>query len=488
MSTDPSPSDDDAHRPLYAPLAGVLANLRAQLLMVTLSLIAAGLVLVYFPAAASFRLQWMTDRAEAAHLAALAADVARGGALGEEEVRALLMGADAVAVARVRDGMNELVLYSGPIGEGLVESDLRTATWLTHIRDTVDTLNASDDRLLRIRAQPAGAPDELIDVIVREAPLHEALRNFSRRLLLYASIAAIAVGAVLYGALFFLFVRPMRRLAGAMTHFREDPADPARMIRPGAARNEIGQAEHELARMQADIRQALFQRERLAALGGAVARINHDLRNVLASAQLVSDRLAMDADDRVRGMGERLVRAVDRGVRLCEATLEFGRAEESAPVRQPIQLRTLLDEVADDAIQAEGDVIWTNEVAADIRIDADPDQAHRLFLNLCRNAIQAMQLVEGERRLTARATPMPPVDEGAGEVWLEISDTGPGVPAKARDRLFQAFSGSTRRGGTGLGLSIARELARAHGGEVDLVSTGEAGTIFSVRLPAAAQG
>ncbi|MFT6662353.1 MAG: signal transduction histidine kinase, partial [Maricaulis maris] len=140
------------------------------------------------------------------------------------------------------------------------------------------------------------------------------------------------------------------------------------------------------------------------------------------------------------------------------------------------------------AIQAEGDVIWTNEVAADIRIDADPDQAHRLFLNLCRNAIQAMQLVEGERRLTARATPMPPVDEGAGEVWLEISDTGPGVPAKARDRLFQAFSGSTRRGGTGLGLSIARELARAHGGEVDLVSTGEAGTIFSVRLPAAAQG
>ena len=197
MSTDPSPSDDDAHRPLYAPLAGVLANLRAQLLMVTLSLIAAGLVLVYFPAAASFRLQWMTDRAEAAHLAALAADVARGGALGEEEVRALLMGADAVAVARVRDGMNELVLYSGPIGEGLVESDLRTATWLTHIRDTVDTLNASDDRLLRIRAQPAGAPDELIDVIVREAPLHEALRNFSRRLLLYASIAAIAVGVEL---------------------------------------------------------------------------------------------------------------------------------------------------------------------------------------------------------------------------------------------------------------------------------------------------
>jgi len=456
--------------------------------MVTLGLVAVGLVLVYFPAAASFRLQWMTDRAEAAHLAALAADVAPGGALGEEEVRALLMGADAVAVARVRDGMNELVLYSGPIGEGLVESDLRTAGWLTHIRETVEVLNAPDNRLLRIRARPVGAPEELIDVIVREAPLRSALRDFSGRLLIFASLAALIVGAVLYCALFFLFVRPMRRLAGAMTHFREDPADPARMIQPGAARNEIGQAEHELARMQADVRQALLQRERLAALGSAVAKINHDLRNVLASAQLVSDRLAMDSDDRVRGMGERLVRAVDRGVRLCEATLEFGRAEESAPVRQPVAARALLDEVAGDAILAEGEVVWRNEVSDDLRLDADPDQAHRLFLNLCRNAIQAMQTREGERRLTARAAPMPPIGSGSGETRIEISDTGPGVPPKARERLFQAFSGSTRRGGSGLGLSIARELARAHGGDVELVSTGDGGSVFSVRLPAVPAG
>ncbi|WP_291841824.1 HAMP domain-containing sensor histidine kinase [Maricaulis sp.] len=486
MPTDFQPPSDPV-RPSETPPPGVFDNLRAQLLMVTLGLVTAGLVLVYFPAAASFRLQWMTDRAEAAHLAALAADVAPGGALGEEEVRALLMGADAVAVARVRDGMNELVLYSGPIGEGLVESDLRKATWFTHIRDTIETLNASDDRLLRIRAHPMGAPDELIDVIVREAPLHTALREFSGRLLIYAGLAAFIVGAVLYFALFFLFVRPMRRLAGAMTHFREDPADPARMITPGAGRNEIGQAEHELARMQADIRQALLQRERLAALGGAVAKINHDLRNVLASAQLVSDRLAMDSDDRVRGMGERLVRAVDRGVRLCEATLEFGRAEESAPVRQPIAARSLLDEVAGDAMLAEGDVSWTNEIGDELWLDADPDQAHRLFLNLCRNAIQAMQANEGPRRLTARATPVPPIGDRPGEIRIEISDTGAGVPPKARERLFQPFSGSTRRGGSGLGLSIARELARAHGGDVDLVATGESGTVFAVRLPAASR-
>ncbi|WP_297736728.1 HAMP domain-containing sensor histidine kinase [uncultured Maricaulis sp.] len=486
MPADFPPSRDDA-RPPDTPSPGVFDNLRAQLLMVTLGLVTVGLVLVYFPAAASFRLQWMTDRAEAAHLAALAADVAPGGALGEEEVRALLMGADAVAVARVRDGMNELVLYSGPIGEGLVESDLRKASWWTHIRDTVETLTADDNRLLRIRAHPMGAPDELIDVIVREAPLHAALRDFSRRLLVYAGLAAFVVGAVLYCALFFLFVRPMRRLAGAMTYFREDPADPGRMIRPGEGRNEIGQAEHELARMQADVRQALLQRERLAALGGAVAKINHDLRNVLASAQLVSDRLAMDADDRVRGMGERLVRAVDRGVRLCEATLEFGRAEESAPVRQTIPARALLEEVAGDAILAEGDVDWVNDIGEEIVLDADPDQAHRLFLNLCRNAIQAMQAGSERRRLSARAVPVPPLDPDAsvGEIRIEISDTGPGVPPKARERLFQPFSGSTRRGGSGLGLSIARELARAHGGDVELVATGDDGTIFAVSLPAA---
>jgi len=483
MVTDPDTDSrhlkgEDA-RPPRRGVGPLIDSLPGQLLMVTLGLIAVGVALVYFPAAAGFRHQWMSDRAEAAHLAALAADVAPGGALGEDEVRALLMGADAVAVSRVRNGMNELVLYSGPIGEALVESDLRTAGGFTHIRDTVDVLFAPPGRLLRIRAEPMGAPGETIDVIVRETPLRAELHAFSRRFLLYAGIGAVLMGGAIYGALFYLFVRPMRRLASAMTRFREDPADPARVIRPSGSRTEIGQAEAELARMQADIRQALQQRERLAALGGAVAKINHDLRNVLASAQLVSDRLATEDDARVRKMGERLVRAVDRGIRLCEATLQYGRAEETPPVRAAVPARALLDEVVADAGLSATDVSWDNRVGETLMLDADPDQAHRIFLNLCRNAIQAMQEHGGERRLSAHAR------TADGQATIEIRDTGPGLPPRARERLFEAFSGSARKGGTGLGLSIARELARAHGGDVELVESDEAGTAFAVRLPVA---
>jgi signal transduction histidine kinase len=208
-----------------------------------------------------------------------------------------------------------------------------------------------------------------------------------------------------------------------------------------------------------------------------VAKINHDLRNVLASAHLVSDRLATESDERVRGMGERLVRAVDRGIRLCEATLEFGRAEEGPPARRPVAARALLDEVVTDA-GIDGDIAWTNAVPDDLVLDADPDQAHRILLNLCRNAVQALRADDGNKTLSAQAR----IEDGMAVI--EIRDTGPGVPVRAREKLFQPFSGSGRKGGTGLGLSIARELARGHGGDVDLLETGEAGTVFAVRLPA----
>ncbi|WP_417498244.1 ATP-binding protein [Maricaulis sp.] len=467
-------------RAIAAVCRGMIESLPGQLLMLTVGFIAIGVVLVYFPASAGYRLQWMMDRAEAAHLAALAADVAPGGALGEDEVWALLAGADAVAVSRVRGGMNELVLYAGPIDGELTESDVRTTGWIGHVRDTIEAMTAAPGRFLRIRATPMGRPDELIDVIVPEAPLKEALAVFSRRYLVYSALIALAVGTIIYLALFYMFVRPMRRLATAMIRFRGAPNDPSLTIRPGGARNEIGQAETELAQMQTEIRQALLQRERLAALGEAVATINHDLRNVLASAQLVSDRLAMDSDDRVRGMGERLVRAVDRGVRLCEATLEFGRAEESPPVRRSVVLTELIEEAARDALLVEGEarVDWRNRVEPEHRLNADPDHGHRIFLNLFRNAIQAMSV-----NASAAAVLEVVVVSEPGFCRIEVSDSGPGVPPRARDNLFRPFAGSTKRGGTGLGLSIARDLARAHGGDVELVSTGPEGTVFAVRFP-----
>lgn len=331
--------------------------------------------------------------------------------------------------------------------------------------------------MLRIRAEPDGRPNEVIDVILSEEPLKQALTAFSRQLLTGSILIALGVGLVIYLAMFFLFVRPMRRLAGAMVRFRAAPEDVSRSIKPSAGSNEIARAEQELARMQDEVRQALHQRERLAALGEAVAKINHDLRNVLTSAQLVTDRLAMEEDARIRKMADRLVRSVDRGIRLCEATLEFGRAEEVPAARTSIVMAELIEDAFDNARLADGDVEWQIDIDRTLRLDVDPDQAHRIFFNLFRNAIQAMTAADGETRLTVT------VENDGHCAHFRVCDSGPGLPAKARDNLFKAFTGSTRKGGSGLGLAIARELARAHGGDLVLIKSDETGTVFAVMLP-----
>ncbi|WP_300527266.1 HAMP domain-containing sensor histidine kinase [Maricaulis sp.] len=460
-------------------------SLPGQLLVIIVVMSALGLVLVYFPAMASHRLDWMERQVELAYRASLAADVAEdSGRIADMTVERLL-GEQMIAVSFVRDGRNELVLYRGQVQANQVQTDLRKANWMDHLFDTVDTLWAPDGRILRIRAMPQGRADETIDLIIYERELKRALGAYSGRLLVYFTGVAVILGGAIYLAMFFRFVQPMRRLGGAMMHFRDDPGDPTRRIALSGSRNEIGRAEEELARMQGEIYQALQQRERLAALGEAVAKINHDLRNVLASAQLVSDRLAMDSDERVRKMGERLVRAVDRGVRLCQATLEYGRAEDIPPQRRPVQIRDLVEEAAEDARLSEGSVEWLNEVDAMIEIEADPDHAHRILLNLFRNAIQAMSAqamnaTGSPARLSASAQ----LQQGQLHIW--VRDNGPGLPDKARANLFKAFTGSTRKGGTGLGLTIARELARGHGGDLVLVKTGDEGTVFGVILPVTA--
>lgn len=482
-SSEPSQSGADdgvvqrAGRAVTALCRALLDSLPGQLLMVIVSLTAFGLVLVYFPAMAVHRLDWMEREVELAYRASLAADVAAdAGGIADMTVDRLL-GDQMIAVSFVRDGRNELVLYRGQVQGEQVQTDLRKASWLDHLVDTIDALWAPDGRLLRISAMPQGRPDESIDLIIFEQELKAELSAYSARLLAYFTGVAVLLGGVIYLAMFFLFVRPMRQLASAMMHFRDDPSDPTRRISPSGSRNEIGRAEDELARMQGEIYQALQQRERLAALGEAVAKINHDLRNVLASAQLVSDRLAMDSDERVRKMGERLVRAVDRGVRLCQATLEYGRAEDIPPQRKPVQIRDLVEEAAEDARMSEGEVDWHNEIDAMIEVEADPDHAHRILLNLFRNAIQAMGSQDSPARLSASAQ----IQQGQLHIW--VRDNGPGLPKKAQANLFKAFTASARKGGTGLGLTIARELARGHGGDLVLVKTGEEGTVFGVILP-----
>ena len=212
-----------------------------------------------------------------------------------------------------------------------------------------------------------------------------------------------------------------------------------------------------------------------------MSKINHDLRNLLASVQLISDRLMEVQDPAVQRVVPKLMAALDRAITYCEQTLSYGRAQEPLPERRSVDVGALIDEVRDTlGLSAEGRVRWVASLERPLVMDADPDQMFRVLLNLTRNAKQALE---------ARAPNDPERDQvhviarrRGSVVEIEVSDTGPGIPAAQRDHLFSAFRASARRGGTGLGLPIADELVRAHGGDIRLVD-GTIGATFLITIP-----
>lgn len=431
-------------------------------------------VMIYVPSAMNFRTEWLMDRVEAAHLAALAAESAGDMELSQARVRELLSGAGIIAVARVSDGANELVLGGDLGGRIIIPADLMNENFFDRFSAFCHTLLSPPGQYLRVIARPSTRQDELISVILPEDDLRRELIAYSRNITLLSLLIAFTTGTLIYICLLFILVGPMRRLADAMTAFQKDPTDLSRAFEPSGRSDEIGQAERALAAMENEVRTAFTQRERLAALGGAVARINHDLRNVLASAQLISDRLSMNQDQRIAQMGDRLLRAVDRGVRLCEDTLQYGKTSERPAELRAIHLRNALDDAAGDAFAASGAAEWINDIDEFIYVEADPDHLHRIVLNLVRNAIQAMPANPGQIRAEAEVHDT--------QVIVSLTDTGPGIPDAIRETLFQPFARTGSAGGTGLGLSIAQELAHAMGGHISLNTTGSTGTRFDITL------
>ena len=311
--------------------------------------------------------------------------------------------------------------------------------------------------------------------------LRAAMLSYSFNIIWLAAVVSIITAGLLYFSINRLLVRPMRRLTANMVAFSEAPEDAARIIAPSGRRDEIGVAEEHLAAMQRDLQTTLREQRHLADLGLAVSKINHDLRNMLAAAQLFSDRLGSLPDPNVQQFAPKLISALDRAIAYCQTTLAYGRAREAAPDRRLVALHRLVDDVADVLGLVDHPTIsFDNQVPAGLEIDADPDQLFRVLVNLCRNAIQALDSDLGPavvRRLTVSAA-----REGA-TVSIRVEDTGPGVPERARTSLFRAFSGGARPGGTGLGLAIAAELVRAHGGSIILVDHRGPGAIFEIAIP-----
>src|SRR5256885_2325443 len=449
-------------------------GLSGKLLLLTILFVMIAEVLIFVPSIANFRLNWLSDRLAVARTVSIvlsartepeALDPGDGRIkLPDTVVKQILDSLGAKTVAIKMGNQRKLLAVNDLPHEIHHSVDLRESTPMRAVWAALQTLLLrSDSDVVRVAGQgPPGS--DFIEIVIAEGPLRQAMLRFSRNIVFLSLIISIITAALVYLSLHYLMVRPMNRLTTNMVSFREDPENAGRVIVPSGRADEIGVAERELGVMQRDLASMLQQKSHLAALGLAVSKINHDLRNLLASAQLFSARLASVPDPNVQRFAPQLMRSLERAIAFCQSTLSYGQVKEPPPDRKPVLLETLVDEVRETlGLSPESPVRWISAVERGLHVDADPDQLFRVILNLTRNALQALESrapnepTRDQLRITGRR-------EGAVAV-IEGSRTRPGGSERAPTHLFQALQGSTRRGGSGLGLAIAAELIRAHGGE-----------------------
>ncbi len=457
---------------------GIGRSLSGRLLLLTIAFALAVQIVVYAPIVAGAHQDLLRSRIAAAQTAVLALEATQNNQVSPRLRQELLANAGAVAVALKRDEARLLFLADEAPQPVSKSYDLRDSDWVAAIGDAAQTLWGDGSRTLRIVDTPRLGGGQFIEAIVLEKPIHDALAEFAWRSFLIGLAIALAIGVLVFLTLNFALVRPIRRIIRSMTAFRAAPEDGANVLSPSGRRDEIGDAEAALAGMQGDIRDALSQRAHLAAMGAAVAKINHDLRNMLSGAQLASENLEQSRDPHVRRMAPRLMRMLDRAIALTTDTLTYGKAGERAPTPAPLNLADLVQEVsAPGGALAAAHTRFVNAVPRDFVMNADSEQLYRILLNLIRNAVQAIEASGGGGTLTISAS------RQNGRVTIEVTDTGPGIPDHILPHLFEPFGASGKTGGTGLGLAIARELARGHGGDLALLRTGAAGTVFRLTLP-----
>ena len=447
-------------------------GLSVRLLALTVLFVMASEVLILLPSLARYRLGYFAMHADAAQLAIFALEATPDNMVSQDLANAILAHVGARGIV-VHKPSATLMLDAEEPPRIDATVDLRAVGPVMSIVDALATLGRSGNRVLRVLDVSPKDPQTVVEVLLDERPLQRALWALTANMLGVAALISAITGSLLYVSLRWLLVTPLRRLIGSMMAFRDDPEDAGRVIVPSARGDELGLAQRELAAMQETVRQALRQKERLAALGTAVAKINHDLRNILSTARLVSDGLSGSAAPEVRRVAPRLLAAIDRAVALCTGTLTFTREGAPPLQRRRFALADLVAELAPLVARPEvNGFTLVNEVEPALMADADREQLFRVLQNLALNAAEC-----GARHLCVRARA-----EG-GVLAIEAADDGPGLAPKASENLFRPFAGSARPGGTGLGLAIAREVMRAHGGDIALAESTGDGTVFVLKLP-----
>jgi signal transduction histidine kinase len=462
-------------------------GLSARLLLLTAFFVLLAEFLIYAPSIGRYRKVYLEERVSDARLATLALDATPDDMMTPDLERRLLFFAAAHGIV-LRYPNRRMMILSGNMPRRVDATyDLRKKeSFIGWISDAFAVLARHKNRILRVIGPAPREPDVVVEVIIDEAPMRDKMLGYSTRILQLSLVISFITAGLVYLSLQWLMVGPMRRITAAMKAFRENPEDGARTIRPSGRGDEIGFAQRELAEMQKELRAALGQKTRLATLGAAVAKVNHDLRNSLTTAVLASDKLANIDDPEVRKVAPRLITAVNRAVALCSQTLNyvggglekldfslFHLRELVAEVAAALHAPGMEEDVANSAKTSAGaGVTVRNDVDFTIDVAADRIQLFRVFYNLCINAGQASaETVRFSAGLEDKT------------IVIEVTDDGQGFSGKAREKLFQPFAGSAREGSTGLGLVIAHDIMRAHGGDIELSGTGPAGARFRLTLP-----
>jgi hypothetical protein len=447
-------------------------------LILTIIFVMLAEVFIFVPSIARFREDYLLARLERAQIASLAL-LAADGMIDDDLEYELLENAEVLNVVLRRDAVRQLVLSTDGMEPISATFDLRDAPAWQLIRDASMRLLETEDQNIRVIGQPVREAGLLIEITMATAPLRAAMVDYGLRVFLLSAVISVFTAVLLFGAVRVLMVSPIKRVVRAMISYAEAPDDANRIITPRGTVRELRDAEEALHAMQTQLTSLLRQRERLAQLGEAVAKISHDLRNILSVATLVADRLEAVQDPTVKRIAPKLVNSLNRAINLTEATLAFGRAEEPAPKLDRVPLEALVDDVLDNdnLAQEDGEVSYDAVIEPGMVVRADPEQLHRVLSNLVRNARQAITATGLPGEVIVRA------GTREGGWFIEVCDTGPGLPDGAREALFKPFASTAKVGGTGLGLTICSEILRGHGGNLTLKSTGSDGTTFAMFLP-----
>lgn len=456
----------------------MLGSLSGRLLAVTIGVMLVTEVAIFVPSIAQFRADYLQERVRRAEIAALTVLSAPDHMVNAELEAELLQRAEVLNIVVASEGVRQLVLTTPELPPVIASYDFREIGFGQLVLDTFSRLISSETGVIRVIASPMEGNGE-IEITLETGPLRDAIFDYGYRVLELSFVLLLTTAAMVFLAMRRFVVRPITKVIAEVKHFSENPADPARITHPQSGVREIAEAEQAIAEMQREVHDALRAQARLASLGQAVAKISHDLRNILATTQLLADRIGASSDPRVTCTAPKLVASLGRAIRLCERTLAYGRAEEAPPEPRLVQLHKLALEVVDGLGLAADDPHVRSEIdiPPSLTARADPEHLYRVLANLARNAEQAIRADGRPGQLTIAA-------RAAGDrVEIRVSDTGPGMPARALEHLFEPFRGGTRREGTGLGLAIADELVRANGGELSLATSTTSGTEFRILLP-----